>query len=197
MARPQKLPLRTLTDQERQVLQQVARASSERAERVARAKALLSVAEGAQFTTAARRVGFRSGDTVGRWVQDFNSRGLAALDRRHGGGPASAYQATEEERILREFRRLPDREQDGTATWSLSTLQRALRRAPDGLPRVSTWTILRVLQAAGYTWQQSRTWCHTGTARRKRKQPDGATTVVTVTDPKATEKRGGLSGPTG
>ncbi len=191
MARPHKFPLRALTDAERALLQRVTRAGSERADRVARAKALLAVADGARFTEAARLAGLRSGDTVGRWVQEFNEKGPAALDRGHGGGAQVQYGAAEEERILREFRRKPDREQDGTATWSLSTLQRALHRAPDGLPEVSTWTILRVLQAAGYTWQQSRTWCPTGTARRQRKQPDGTTAVVEVTDPKATEKRAG------
>jgi hypothetical protein len=95
------------------------------------------------------------------------------------------YDVATRERILREFRRPPDREQDGTATWSLTTLQRALRRAPDGLPRVSTWLIFHTLHEAGYTWQESRTWCHTGTAKRKRK--DG--TVVQVTDPAATQKK--------
>lgn len=197
MARPQKVPLRVLTDEERRVLQRVARAGSERADRVARAKALLAVADGARFTEAARQAGCRSGDTVCRWVQAFNEKGVEALDRGHGGGATVQYGPEAEERILREFRRPPDREQDGTATWSLTTLRRALRRAPDGLPKVSTWTILRVLQAAGYTWQQSRTWCPTGTARRKRKQPDGSTAVVEVTDPKAAEKRGASSEPIG
>ena len=115
----------------------------------------------------------------------FNRTGLAALDSHHGGGPPIQYGTTERERILREFRRPPDREQDGTATWSLTTLQRALQRAPDGLPKVSTWTILQTLWEAGYTWQQSRTWCPTGTARRKRKRG-----TVTVTDPDASPKRG-------
>src|SRR6266542_2533999 len=82
-------------------------------------------------------------------------------------------------------RPVPDREQDGTATWSLTTLQRALRRAPDGLPGVSTWTILRTLWDAGYSWQARRTWCPTGTAQRKR--TDG--TVVAVTDPDTTPKQ--------
>jgi hypothetical protein len=50
---------------------------------------------------------------------------------------------------------------------------------------VSTWTILVTLWEAGYTWQQSRTWCPTGTARRKRR--DGS--VVTTTDPHATPKK--------
>src|SRR5438552_19097253 len=84
------------------------------------------------------------------------------------------------ERILRELRRPPDRERDGTATWSLGTLQRALRAAPDGLPTVSTWTILHALWDAGFTWQQGRTWCHTGTVVRKRKAGP-----VEVTDPDA------------
>jgi hypothetical protein len=62
-----------------------------------------------------------------------------------------------------------DRRLDGTATWSLVTVQRALRRAPDGLARVSTHTIGCVLHEAGYTWQRDRSWCDTGKAIRVRK----------------------------
>ena len=79
---------------------------------------------------------------------------------------------------------MPDREADGAAIWSLTTLQRALRRAPDGLPKVSTATIGAVLHDAGWSWQQSRTWCDTGTALRKRKSG-----IVTVTDPDAEAKK--------
>ena len=177
--------LRPLTADEQTELTHIARASSDSAARVARAKALLAVAEGASFTAAARAAGRRSRVAVAQLVARFNRAGLDALDPRHGGGPPRRYTAAEQERILREFHRPPDREQDGTATWSLGTLQRALRRAPDGLPTVSTWTILVTLWEAGYTWQANRTWCHTGTAQRKRK--DG--TVVTVTDPDATPKK--------
>jgi transposase len=193
MARQQKTPLRALAETERATLQRITRSGRERADRVARAKALLAVAEGAAFTEAAAAVGVRTGDTVARWVARFNADGLAALDRGHGGGPTIEYGPEEEERILREFRRTPSREQDGTATWSLSTLKRALRQAPDGLPKVSTWTILRVLQVARYSWQNSRTWCPTGTALRKRKGREGRDEVVPVTDPKASQKRGGSS----
>ena len=185
MARRQHDPLRPLTADERRMLERVSRASSERAERAARARALLAVADGASFTAAATAAGRRSGDGVAQLVARFNQTGLAALDARHGGGPSIRYGAAERERILREFQRPPDREQDGTATWSLTTLRRALRRAADGLPQVSTWTILRTLQDAGYTFQQDRTWCHTGTAKRKR--TDG--TVVSVTDPETTPKK--------
>lgn len=185
MARHQKDPLRPLTAAERASLARISRASSERADRVARATALLAVADGASYTVAAAAAGRRSGDGVTQLVARFNRCGLAALDARHAGGPAIQYGAAARERILRELHRPPDREQDGTATWSLTTLQRALRRAPDGLPTVSTWTILRTLWDAGYTFQQDRTWCHTGTATRKRK--DG--TVVPITDPETTPKK--------
>jgi len=46
----------------------------------------------------------------------------------HGGGAPVQYTAHEREQILAQARRPPDRERDGTATWSLSTLQRALRQ---------------------------------------------------------------------
>jgi transposase len=136
---------------------------------VARAKALLAVADGHSFTVAAQLSGRRSGDGVALLVARFNARGLSALDSHHGGGQPKRYTAAEQERILREVRRSPDREQDGTATWSLTTLRRALRKAPDGLSTVSTFTIWVVLRDAGYRWGRDRSWCETGTAVRKRK----------------------------
>ena len=185
MAAPQKSPLRPLTDDERRVLSGIARAPSERADRVARATALLAVADGASFAAAARAAGRRAGDAVAKLVARFNAEGPAALDARHGGGPAVQYGPAEAERILREVRHPPDRVQDGTATWSLTTLQRALRSAPDGLPHVSTFTILRVLREAGLSWQADRTWCATGVVQRKRKSG-----VVEVVDPATSAKRG-------
>ncbi|HEY7063141.1 MAG TPA: helix-turn-helix domain-containing protein [Chloroflexota bacterium] len=185
MGRPPKAPLRPLTGAERAPLEQIARATSERAARVTRAKLLLAVADGASFTAAAQRVGRRHRNAVAQLVSRFNREGLAAVTPRHGGGPPIQYGAAERARLLAEFHRPPEREQDGTATWSLTTLQRALHRAPDGLPGVSTATILAVLWDAGYTWQQNRTWCPTGTARRRRR--DG--TVVEGHDPIATPKK--------
>jgi hypothetical protein len=184
MARPPKAPLRSLTEAERAALDQVARAGSERADRVARARALLAVAAGRSFTAAARAAGRRSGDAVAHLVARFNTDGLTALQPRHGGGPPMVYDAATRDRIVQELRRPPDRERDGTATWSLATLRRALRAAPDGLPRVSTKTILHTLWDAGYTWQQGRTWCRTGTVVRRRKAGP-----VTVTDPDAAPKK--------
>jgi transposase len=151
---------------------------------LARAKALLAVADGHRFTEAARAAGRRSGDAVAHLVARFNREGLPAREPGHGGGQPQRYTQTEQDRILREVRRDPERDQDGTATWSLLTLQRALRRAPDGLPTVSTYTIWCVLHDAGFTWGKDRSWCETGTAVRKRKSG-----TVTVTDPDAGAKK--------
>jgi transposase len=177
--------LRPLTAEERRLLPQIAGAPSERADRVARATALLAVAGGASFAAAARAAGRRAGDAVAQLVARFNAEGLTAVDGRHGGGPPVRYGPAERDRILREVRRPPDRATDGTATWSLTTLQRALRSAPDGLPTVSTFTILQVLHDAGLSWQRDRTWCATGVVRRKRKSG-----VVEVVDPATAAKRG-------
>lgn len=185
MTRRRKDPLRALTEGERASLQEVARATSAPAAVVTRARAVLAVADGCSYTEAARRVGRRSGDAVADLVARFNREGVAAVEPRHGGGPPVRYGPAERARILAEVQRTPDRAQDGTATWSLTTLQRALRQADDGLPEVSTYTIWGVLHEADLSWQRDRSWCHTGLAKRRRKSGE-----VEVHDPDATAKKG-------
>jgi transposase len=184
MSRRRKDPLRTLTDDERQELTRLSRSHSAAATRVARAVMLLAVAEGSDYQQAARAAGRKSGDAVSHLVARFNREGRAALDPRHGGGHKPTYDTAARDRILREAARAPTPEADGTATWSLAILRRVLRAAPDGLPKVSTFTIWQVLHGAGYTFQRTRTWCPTGSAARKRKAG-----VATVTDPDAGAKK--------
>ena len=184
MSRRRKDPLRTLTEPERAELLRLSRSASAPAAQVARATALLAVATGSDYQDAARAAGRKSGDAVAHLVARFNREGVAAVEPRHGGGRAPAYGDEERRRILREADRAPTPETDGTATWSLNTLRKALRSAPDGLPRVSTHTIWRTLREAGRTYQRTRTWCPTGTAARRRKA--GA---VVVADPDAAPKK--------
>ena len=183
MATMQKERLRPLTVAEQRELERIAKASSERVDRVQRATALLAVAGGQTFAAAARAAGYRSPASGHVLVRRFNRVGLAALEIAAGRGRRPTYDAAARARIVATAQRPPDRKVDGTATWSLSTLERTVRR--EGLPRVGATTIRRVLHDAGSSYQRTRTWCPTGTAQRKRKAG-----VVRVVDPQTEEKGG-------
>ena len=189
MPTPQREPLRRLSRAERAALQRIARSTSERVDQVRRATALLAVARTGVFIQAAREAGLHSGTTVADLVARFNRHGLAAVRIARGRGRRPTYVASARAQIVATAQRQPDRRTDGTATWSLSTLQRTLRRG--NFPSVGTSTIRRVLQDAGSSYQRTRTWCPTGTAQRKRK-----TGVVTVVDPHTEVKRGSSNLPT-
>ena len=184
MSRRKKDPLRELTGLERQELTQLSRSHAAPAAEVIRAKLLLAVAAGDDYQQAARSVGRRSGDAVSHLVARFNAEGLAALSPRHGGGRRPTYGPEARARIAAEAARTPTPEGDGTATWSLSTLRRSLRAAPDGLPRVSTYTIRGVLRESGARYQRTRSWCPTGSAVRRRKAGPSV-----VADPDAESKK--------
>lgn len=184
MSRRQLTPLRPLSADERRFLERISRAFGEPSSHVTRAKILLAVADGASFTAAAQGAGRRSGDAVGQLVARFNEDGIAAVVPRHGGGHPRLYGNADRQRILDTARRPPDRATDGTGTWSPMTLRESLRREPDGLPNVSTFTIQQVLAEAGWSWQRSRTWCETGQVLRRRKHGP-----VAVSDPDGEVKK--------
>ena len=179
MARAQHEPLRPVSDAERRALTAISKATSERMDRVRRARALLIVAETGNFAAAARQAGFRSVTAVTNLVRRFNTRGLAALTIAAGRGRRPTYDSRARAQIVQVAQTPPDRRADQTATWSLATLRRRLRR--EGLTTVGTSTIRRVLQEAGSSYQRTRTWCRTGYARRKRKS--GTVTVYDVETP--------------
>lgn len=183
LPKPQKEPLRPLNEQEQQALLRIAKATAERMDVIKRARALLAVANGQGFSQAAREAGFASGDTVCHLVARFNHQGLRALLVAPGRGRKPTYTQQQRSHILATLESEPRRNEDGSASWSLSLLQQRLREA--SLPRVGASTIRRTLQQTGYTYGRSRTWCQTGTVLRKRKAG-----VVHVHDPKTEEKKG-------
>ena len=184
MSRRKKDPLRALTDAERKELTRLSRSRAAPAVEVTRATILLAVASGDDYQAAARAVGRRSGDAVSHLVARFNAEGLAALTPRHGGGRRPTYGPEDRGRTAAVAARAPTPEGVGTATGSLSALRRALRAAPDGLPRVSTYTIREVLRESGASYQRTGTWCPTGAALRRRKAGPAV-----VTDPDAGAKK--------
>ena len=100
MTRRQQEPLRAISDEERQELERISRATSESAARVTRAKALLAVAQGQSYTAAAEACGRRSGEAIAQVVERFNREGLAALTPKHGGGARIQYTAQQRQQIL-------------------------------------------------------------------------------------------------
>jgi transposase len=182
MGRRRQETVRPLSADEQATVERIAHARSERVDRVGRAVALLAVAAGATYTQAAQQAGWRSHTGVTKLVRRFTQRGLAALDIAAGRGRRPTYTLAARTQIVRVAQQAPDRRTDQTATWSLSTMQRRLRR--DGLPGIGASTIRRVLQDAGSSYQRTRTWCPTGTALRQRKAG-----VVQVVDPLTEEKK--------
>lgn len=179
----QKERLRALTAEERETLERVRQATSGRHDEVQRATALLAVATGASFAAAARAAGYAGGSAVQALVKRFNAQGPTALTIAPGRGAKPTYGAATRAQVVALAQRLPDRKLDGTATWSLSTLERAAQREIAPAPRART--IAQILRDAGSSYQKTRTWCPTGTAERQRK--DG---VVRVVDPLTEQKRG-------
>jgi transposase len=181
MGRPRKEELRDLKEEERGELQRVEKATSERVDAVKRAKALLLVAEGTTFSAAGQEVG-QSGEAVAQLVRRFNQRGLAVLEIGAGRGRKPTYTSEQRAQVIAEVQREPDRAKDQTATWSLLLLRKALRQG--SLPHIGAETVRHILHEAGYTYQRTRTWVHTGYALRKRKSG-----TVTTYDPETPEKK--------
>lgn len=190
MAPQQKERLRVVTAEEQGALERVRQATSGRHDAVQRATALLAVADGASFAAAARRAGYAGGSAVHALVKRFNARGLGAVSIAPGRGPKLTYDAATRAQIVALAQRSPDRKRDGTATWSLSTRERAAQR--EVVPAPKARTIAQILRDAGSSYQKARTWCPTGTAERQRKEG-----VVRVVDPLTEVKRGRSTKPTG
>ena len=181
MGRPVQEGLRPLTKPEEQELQRTVKATSERVDTVRRAKALLAVAAGKSRTAAGQEADL-SREAVTKVVKRFNQRGLDVLTIAAGRGRKPTYLNQQQALILAQVQQEPDRQEDQTATWSLMTLRQALRKKV--LPRIGAETIRQVLHEHGYSYQQSRTWCRTGYALRKRKSG-----TVTVYDQQTLEKK--------
>ena len=83
MCHQQKAPLRPLSVEERDQLEQLSRSLTQAADQVIRAKEVLAVADGHSFTDAAKLVGRTSGEAVAPPPARFNAQGLPALETRH------------------------------------------------------------------------------------------------------------------
>ncbi len=132
MVRAQKEPLRPFEEAEDQALERVSRASSEWVDTVRRARTIQTVAPGAPLGSGGTGGRCRERDDGGEAGRPLQPPGLKAWRFAAGRGRRVTYDT--EARIVAVAQQEPQRHEDQTATWSLSTLQRWLRRG--GLPRV-------------------------------------------------------------
>lgn len=165
MTRKLKDPLRILTEDERAYLEKLSRSLSEPSSRVSKAKILLEVSRKVSYKNAALSVGRRSALSVSQLVSRFNKEGIKALNLLHAGGPQIIYGSDFKQKLLEIVSSRPDRKEDGTATWTLISLQKRLKKTEG---HVSTYTIWHILHNAGYSHQKDRTWIKTGIVTRKR-----------------------------
>ena len=182
MSRKKKDPLRAISEDEYALLEKLSRSLSEPSTRVARAKALLAVRQNFSYQEAAVLSGRLSAQAISQLVSRFNQEGIAALDLKHGGGPEKIYGPEVRNKILEIISTPPDRKRNGTATWSLSTLQKHLEKTEIG--HMSTYTLWKILHDANYSFQKDRTWIKTGIVNRKR-----GGRVVEVEDPDSEAKK--------
>lgn len=148
MGRRQKRPLRPLTESEIHQLADIASSKVERVERIRRARAILAVAKGHSFTAAAKEARMRSNSGIAAIVQRFHERGMDSLNTIPGAGRRPVYDQAQREAILVEI----EKEMERTPFWSLSSLEKALKRSTASVPKVSAKTICQVLKDAGYRW---------------------------------------------
>ncbi len=125
MTRRQHEGLRALTEEGRATLAHVPQRTSGRYDEVRR--------------VAARAAGYPGGSAVHALVKRFNACGLATVSIAPGRGPKPTYDAATRARVVALAQRSPDRKWDGTATWSLNTLELAVQRkiAPAPKARVN------------------------------------------------------------
>jgi transposase len=112
----------TLTTDERDTLERMARARKDRADVATRAQAILLLAEGASYATLTDRLGWSS-RTTATWKQRFLADRVEGLRSRHRGSKPRVLTPKLEARILARTRDAPP---DGSTHWSTRKLAKAL-----------------------------------------------------------------------
>jgi transposase len=182
MTRKKKNPLRVMSEEEYNYLEKISRSYTESSARVAKAKALLFVSQNFSYKDAAIFSGRHSALAVSKLIKRFNDEGILALNLRYCGGRKIIYGPDIKNKILEIVASPPQRNIHGTSTWSLSTLQKYLKKTEIGHISINTlWTILH---SANYSFQKDRTWIKTGLVTRKRSGKS-----VEVVDPDSEAKK--------
>jgi transposase len=133
----------SLTETDRQKLEEMSRRSNLPAWQYKRCRALLLLDDGARISHVHSKLGCAD-HNVRRWVRTYQSAGLdVALTREHGGGVDKKLSPTEEQRVIALACSSPP---EGQARWSVRLLAEHADRVLDG-KRIGRETVRLVLNA--------------------------------------------------
>jgi transposase len=123
-----------------------------------RAQVLSQVARGQQLQQAAdyAKVSVQYAREI---VREYNSRGLASLPPRHGGGAPAILSRDEHEALAIFVRKSPKELGLPWTTWSVDKIREAAVQH-QVIPPVCRETVRQALRQNGISYQRNRTWKH-------------------------------------
>lgn len=152
------LKLRTLTDEERKVIEKLAASRTAPAIQVKRAQLLKDMAQGTSAPQAAATVDRASSQMARRLLSRFNQEGVKALEDRPRSGRKPTLTEEARGRLVQLAKSPPEGlpEAQGACHWTLDALLEAAHQ--EGIPvgRTRLWEILR--EEGVRWWQRSRSW---------------------------------------
>ncbi len=147
--------LRTLTDEERRIIENLAHSRTAAARQVERAKIIWLAAQGIRVPAIAQRIGIHE-QTVRDWLKRFHAQGISGLDDRPRPGKPPAYTADQRSEVIATALTNPLELDQPFASWTLDRLQVYLNEHKDiGIKRSR---IDELLIAEGLRWRAQETW---------------------------------------
>ena len=147
--------VRTLTDEERRTIDNLAHSRTAPARQVERAKIIWFCSQGLRVPAIAQRVGIHE-QTVRHWLKRFNAQGLAGLQDRPRPGKPPTYTPTERAEVIVAALTNPLELEQPFACWTLDRLQVYLNEHKQiGIKRSR---IDEILIAEGLSWRTQETW---------------------------------------
>jgi transposase len=147
--------VRTLTDEERRTIENLAHSRTATVRQVERAKIIFLAAQGRRVAAIAHQVGMHE-QTVRDWIKRFNVQGLTGLQDRPRPGKPPTYTADERSEVIVTALTNPLELEQPFACWTLDRLQVYLNEHKGiGIKRTR---IDELLIAEGLRWRQQETW---------------------------------------
>jgi len=150
-----RLQVRTLTPNERQAIEQLARSRTEATRLVERARIIQQASQGRAVAEIAERLNV-SEMTVGRWLKRFNMASVAGLEDQPRSGRPTTYTVEERAEVVALALTDPQTLKLPFASWTLDRLAAYLNEQRHIAIKRSR--IDEILLTEGLRWRSQETW---------------------------------------